>query len=273
MVPVAAWLLKGHADNPHHGAAGQLLSLSKDEPVADFLEHAASELSDIDLEETDLWQYFCPPAAEADRDAENMAAEIVRRRRLSSVEPARHPLRDPATELLFTTNALISPPLEAGSPNIPQALRAEAGASPSNRRISGTTTLCHLMPHRPRMRSFTVWPNWMMRWPRNASLAPPRLSPCRHRHIDLGDPRGHGEACLRLCPDLVSSHLKLRHLRVFLFDETHCRDIVDAICPGDSHAETVFGVNGAVSRAQRDGVPCNCFATALGRAWRGSSWP
>ena len=48
--------------------------------------------------------------------------------------------------------------------------------------------------------------------------------------------------------DLISRHLKLRHLRVFLFDETHCRDVVDAICPGDSHAETVFGVNGAYGR-------------------------
>ncbi|MEC8269276.1 MAG: hypothetical protein VX013_03620, partial [Pseudomonadota bacterium] len=121
-----AWLLNGHADNPHHLAAGQLLSLAKDQPVARFLSQATSDLSNIDVAETDLWQYFCPPAAEADRDAQNMAAEIIRRRRLSSVEPARHPLRDPATELLFTTNALISPPLEPDSPNIPPALRAEA---------------------------------------------------------------------------------------------------------------------------------------------------
>ena len=80
--------------------------------AARFLSQATSELSNIDVAETDLWQYFCPPAAEADRDAQNMAAEITRRRRLSSVEPARHPLADPANELLFTANALISPPLE-----------------------------------------------------------------------------------------------------------------------------------------------------------------
>ena len=244
-----AWLLKGHADNPHHGAAGQLLSLSKDEPVADFLEHAASELSDIDLEETDLWQYFCPPAAEADRNAENMAAEIVRRRRLSSVEPAKHPLRDPATELLFTTNALISPPLEAGSPNIPPALRAEA-------------------------RRFAEQPqDFWYDHPVPLDAAPAeneilyglaKLDDALAEECKLGTLPGSArvdiaisisvthEGMERLASDyvrdLVSSHLKLRHLRVFLFDETHCRDIVDAICPGDSHAETVFGVNGAYGR-------------------------
>jgi len=244
-----AWLLNGHADNPHHLAAGQLLSLAKDQPVARFLSQATSDLSNIDVAETDLWQYFCPPAAEADRDAQNMAAEITRRRRLSSVEPARHPLADPANELLFTANALISPPLEPDSPNIPPALRAEArrfteqpqdfwydhpvplDAAPSeNEILYGLANLDEALAQECALGTL----------PDSARIDLAMSISVTHEGMET--------LASDYVRDLISRHLKLRHLRVFLFDERHCRKIVGAVCAGDSQAETVFGVNGAYGR-------------------------
>ena len=91
------------------------------------------------------------------------------------------------------------------------------------------------------------WRTSTPRWLRNVPSAPFPDTPALILRCRYPSPTKAWRPLLNV-RDLISNHLKLKHLRVFLFDETRCRDMVRAICPGHSDAETVFGVNGAYGR-------------------------
>lgn len=118
-----AWLLRGVTAHPDHAAAATLLTHALAEgattpdkttarEVLSFLTRSMAGFRRATDERRQPWEIFCQPAAEA-RDAPDIMAEAIHhRRRLHAVEPPTAPLRAPAEELLFTTNALICPPLD-----------------------------------------------------------------------------------------------------------------------------------------------------------------
>lgn len=244
-----AWLLQGWRDHPDHTESATLLSGSREALALQFLDRALPGSPGIDMENMDPWKYFCPPATQASSAPEDMALEICRRRHLSDMTPAPHPLSDLANELLFTTNALISPPLDAGSPNIPEPFREAArrfadcpqtfwydhpvpldAAPAENEILYGLARLDEALAEECRLRTL----------PASACMDLAMSISVTHEGMET--------LASNYVRDLIFRHLKLRHLRVFLFDETHCRRIVEAICPGDAHAFSVFGVNGAYGR-------------------------
>ena len=70
-----------------------------------------------------VWDEFCVTANSASNDPEAMFDEIQRRRVLRDICPAQKSLRDPSTELLLTSNILVSPPLDPGSIEVPEQFR------------------------------------------------------------------------------------------------------------------------------------------------------
>ena len=244
-----AWLLQGWREHPDHEESAHLLSGSRKALALQFLERALPDPPGINFGNTHPWQYFCPPAAQASSAPDDVANEISRRRHLSDLKPAPHPLRDPASELLFTTNALVSPPLDAASPNIPEPFRDEArrfadcpqnfwydhpvpldAAPGENEILYGLARLDEALAEECRHGTL----------PTSASMDLAMSISVTHEGMET--------LASDYVRNLITRHLKLRHLRVFLFDETHCRRIVGAICPGERHASSVFGVNGAYGR-------------------------
>ena len=244
-----AWIIQNCSGHPDRDAARLVIANAGNSKVLGYLNRSTSHLRISTFERNDLWRCFCPSASAASSAPEEMFTGIRRRRALAEIDPSPRPLADPATELLFTTNALISPPLDPSSPNVPPAFRRDAkrftearqnywydhpvplDAAPAENEI--LYGLAHL----------------------DAALA----AECtigtlpRHARLDLAlsisvTHEGMETLASDYVRDLISNHLNLKHLRVFLFDETRCRDMVRAICPGNSDAETVFGVNGAYGR-------------------------
>ena len=244
-----AWLLEGCPDHPDHDSARALIDQHAATPTGEFLNAALTGANLGAPEGANLWSLFCPTADDASRDPATMAKTLRKRRRLTAISPAARALTDPSTELLLTTNALVSPPLDPESPFVPDDLRDEA------RRILA-------MPQR-------FWYDHPV--PLDAS---PEENEILYGLARLDDAlkiecdRGHlapgaridlaisvsvtHEGMEGLAADyvrnLVHAHLKLTHLRVFLFDETRCQQMIDALCPGDDAAAGVFGVNGAYGR-------------------------
>ena len=244
-----AWLLLHCPSHPDHDAANICIRNGAPGPVTDFLGSSLSNLSQPDLANPTPWHIFCPSAASASSDPTTMSAEIEARRRLSQITPPPLPMKDPARELLFTTNALLSPPLDPSSVHVPPSLRRQAqqfasrpqsfwydhpvplDASPAeNEILYGLSKLDEALAQEVAM----------------GSLAP-------GARIDLAmsisvTHEGMEDLASRYVSDLIANHLKLRHLRVFLFDESRCRQIVEHLCPSNAAAADVFGVNGAYGR-------------------------
>ncbi len=244
-----AWLLQHCPNHPDHNAAIKIFQNGELGPVSDFLGTSLSSLPQPDPASPTPWHIFCPSAAVASSDPTTMAAEIEKRRRLSLITPPSMPMTDPARELLFTTNALLSPPLDPNSVHVPPSLRRQAqqfasrpqsfwydhpvplDASPAeNEILYGLSKLDEALAQEVAMGSLT--PGARIDLAMSISVTHEGMEDLASRYVS----------------DLIANHLKLRHLRVFLFDESRCRQIAEQLCPSDASAAEVFGVNGAYGR-------------------------
>lgn len=244
-----AWLLKLCPSHPDHDAADILIRNGATGPVNNYLGNSLVNLPQMDAVSPTPWHIFCPSAAEANADPATMSAKIEARRRLSHITPPSMPMTDPARELLFTTNALLSPPLDPSSLHVPPSLRRLAqqfasrpqsfwydhpvplDASPAeNEILYGLSKLDKALAQEVAMGSLT--PSARIDLAMSISVTHEGMEDLASRYVS----------------DLIANHLNLRHLRVFLFDETRCRQIVEQLCPFSAAAAEVFGVNGAYGR-------------------------
>ncbi len=244
-----AWLLLHCPSHPDHDAANICIRNGAPGPVSDFLGTSLASLPQPDPASLTPWHIFCPSAAAASSDPTTMSAEIETRRRLSLITPPSMPMTDPERELLFTTNALLSPPLDPSSAHVPPSLRRQAqqfasrpqsfwydhpvplDASPAeNEILYGLSKLDEALAQEVAMGSLT--PGARIDLAMSISVTHEGMEDLASRYVS----------------NLIANHLKLRHLRVFLFDESRCRQIVEHLCPTDAAAADVFGVNGAYGR-------------------------
>ncbi|MEC8641911.1 MAG: hypothetical protein VXZ67_03290 [Pseudomonadota bacterium] len=255
-----AWLLRGVAAHPDHAAAEPLLTRAlaegattpdgtKAPEVLAFLTRSMASYRRAGDEWRQPWEIFCPPAAAASTAPDEMADAIRARRQLHAITPADAPLRAPAEELLFTTNALICPPLDPDSPEVPPDHRA------AGRRFADSQQAFwydHPIPLDARPEENEILYGL-------ASLDRALAVECADGTLPPGSRidlvmsvsvthPGMEATAFAYVRDIIGQHLDLRHLRIFLFDEERCRAMVRSLCPGDSAAGDAFGVNGAYGR-------------------------
>ncbi len=244
-----AWLLQHCPNHPDHNAAIKILRNGELGPVIDFLGTSLSSLPRPDPASLTPWHIFCPSAASASSDPTTMSAKIETRRRLSLITPPSMPMTDPTRELLFTTNALLSPPLDPSSTHVPPSLRRQAqqfASRPQSFWYDHPVLLDASPAENEILYGLSKLDEALAKEAARGLLAP-------GARIDLAmsisvTHEGMEELASRYVSDLIATHLNLRHLRVFLFDESCCRQIVEHLCPSDAAAADVFGVNGAYGR-------------------------
>ena len=245
-----AWLLQGCENHPDYENAKQLIRNTEISAVSDFLSLTLSQLERVpESEALAPWKIFCPSAEEASSDAEAMAYEIEKRRYLSNVKLPKAPIKKPAQELLLTTNALLSPPIDPESPNIPQGIKAEArrfALSPQTFWYDHPIHLDSSLEENEILYGLSALDRAMAYEVKTGLLG-------ENERLDVVmsiSVTHEGMENLALCylKALIQRHLKLRHLRVFLFDETRCQKIIKCLCSGDTATLHVFGVNGSYGR-------------------------
>ncbi len=244
-----AWLLAGCRDHPDYDSSTALIARSASEPTGKFLKHAVAG-EKINLKNGgNLWSLFCPTAEAASQDPEIMAHTLRERRRLSGITPSIRQLKDPTTELLLTANALVSLPLDPDFSSVPDKLRDEAS------HILGTPQ--SFWYDHPVPLDASLEENEILYGLRQLDEA--LKIECDMGHIsssakiDLAisisvTHRGMEQLAADYVRNLVREHLRLKHLRVYLFDEIRCQQMIETLCPGNAAARSVFGVNGAYGR-------------------------
>ena len=252
-----AWLVQAVDAHPDRAAAAALLARAEQHdsgtlPARRILSFLTDSMADVRIVPDDRrepWAVFCPPAASASADPDGMAETIRARRRLHTVAPPADPLRRPAAELLFTTNALICPPLDPDSPHVPTAYRAAGRRFAASRQ---SFWYDHPIPldARPEeneiLYGLAALDHALAIECANGTLpAGSRIDLVMSVSVTHPGMEATGFGYVR---DMIRQHLDLRHLRLFLFDEDRCQAMARWLCPGEAAARDVFGVNGAYGR-------------------------
>ncbi len=247
-----AWIINGIASHRLRKQAQAILSENQHHHVVDFLRRleACNPLTWQNLAiKENIWDEFCVNACSASSDPETMFGEIRRRRLLRNICPAQKSLRDPATELLLTSNILVSPPIDPESIEVPGQFR-KASLEFFDRQQD------HWYDH-PIPIDATDEENEIIYGLRNLDAA----IAFEHTRGSLGSKpkvdlvlslsvthKGMEVLARQYVEHIICTKLNLQHLNIFLFDENLTRILIKKLSPDNRHLQEVFGVNGAYGR-------------------------
>ncbi len=247
-----AWIINGMASHRLRTQAQTILSENQHHHVVEFLRRLEacnpSTWQNLTSKEN-IWDEFCVNAYSASSDPKRMFDEIRRRRVLRNICPAKKSLRDPATELLLTSNILVSPPIDPESIEVPEQFR-KASREFFNRQQD------HWYDH-PIPIDAADEENEIIYGLRNLDAA----IAIEHSRGSLGSkPKidlvlslsvthyGMEVLAYRYVEYIIRTKLNLQHLNIFLFDENLTANLIKTLSPGNRHLQDVFGVNGAYGR-------------------------
>ena len=247
-----AWIIDGIASPKLRKQAQAILSENRHHHVVDFLRSLeacnSSTWKNLASKEN-IWDEFCVNAHSASSDPGAMFNEIRRRRVLRNICPAQKSLRDPATELLLTSNILVSPPLDPESIEVPEQFR-EASREFFDQQQD------YWYDH-PIPIDATDEENEIIYGLRNLDAA----IAIEHTRGSLGSKpkidlvlslsvthNGMELLAQRYVEYIIRTKLNLQHLNIFLFDENLTAKLIKKLSPDNWHLQEVFGVNGAYGR-------------------------
>ena len=247
-----AWIINGIASHSLRSQALAILSENQQHHVVEFLSRLEacnpSTWQNL-MSKENIWDEFCENAYSASNDPGTMFEEIRRRRVLRKICPAQKSLRDPATELLITSNILVSPPLDPESITVPKQFREES-------REFFDRQQDHWYDH-PIPIDATDEENEIIYGLRNLDAA----IAIEHSRGSLGSKskidlvlslsvthNGMELLARRYVEYIICTKLNLQHLNIFLFDENLTANLIKKLSPDNRHLQEVFGVNGAYGR-------------------------
>ena len=247
-----AWIINGIASPGLRKQAQLILSENQHHHVVEFLRRLEacnpSTWQNLASKEN-IWDEFCVNAHSASTDPGAMFDEVRRRRVLRNIRPAQKSLKDPATELLLTSNILVSPPLDPESIEVPEQFR-EASREFFDQQQD------HWYDH-PIPIDATDEENEIIYGLRNLDAA---IS-IEHIRGSLGSKpkidlvlslsvthNGMELLAQRYVEYVIRTKLNLQHLNIFLFNENLTAKLIKKLSPDNRHLQEVFGVNGAYGR-------------------------
>ena len=247
-----AWIINGIASHALRPQALAILSENQQHHVVDFLNRLEvcnpTTWQNLASKEN-IWDEFCENANSASSDPEAMFKEIRRRRALRNICPAEKSLRDPAIELVLTSNILVSPPLDPESINVPKQFRK---ASREFFDREQDYWYDHPIPI-----DASDEENEIIYGLRNLDAA----IAIEHNRGFLGSKQridlvlslsvthdGMEVLARRYVEYIIRTKLKLQHLNIFLFDENLTANLIKKLSRDNRRLQEVFGVNGAYGR-------------------------
>jgi len=247
-----AWLIQFITSHPDYENASKLIEREKQSPCLSFLNYIECKqdiLLNPNISTKHLWDYFCPTAKQADEHPEKMAQTILKKRSLSNLKKATIQLETPSSQLLFTSNILISPPIDPNSENLPAPFADEArdfynqpqdywydhpipldASDPENELLYGLRKLDDALS--VEKDKGVIAKNSKIDMVLSISVTHIGMEGLAVRYVEM----------------LTNEHLNLKHLNVFAFDENRCQQLISSLCPDDKKAAKVFGVNGSYGR-------------------------
>ena len=124
-----AFVIKFYNDNKDCNEAVSILnSIEDDSSLKLFDKFFNSDSKKITINHNrknkyQIWDIFCPEALESFNRPEGTKNKILHKRKLTNFKESKNFLKNPAKEILFLSNVLITTPFDYLSPNIPVEIK------------------------------------------------------------------------------------------------------------------------------------------------------
>ena len=126
-----AFIMQFYNDCPDNQKSKSILESESNSPTLNVLETFFNIDDEVIKDRIEshssnhMWNLFCPEAYEASEDPNALSEKLLKKRKLSNIKENKNLLTNPSKEILFSSNVLITTPLDFSSPNIPEEIKYE----------------------------------------------------------------------------------------------------------------------------------------------------
>ncbi len=196
-----------------------------------------------------MWESFCPEALKTFEDPDNVKSKLLEIRKLKNIKQSKILLKNPALEILFTSNVLITTPSDFSSPEIPDEINNELQKFKYVKQsfwydhpipldsLKSENEVLYGLKHLDDAMTFEVQRNNIDKSDKITLVLSVSVT-----HQGLED------IALKYIKLIIKKYLKLKHINVFLFDEHTCKKITSNVFSSKDFNNNNFGVNGNYGR-------------------------
>ena len=250
-----AFIIKFYSDNKDFNEAVSIINSEEDDlslKLFDKFFNSDSQITTFNHNRKNkdhIWDIFCPEALEAFNRPEETKNKILHKRKLINLKENKNFLKDPAKEILFLSNVLITTPFDYLSPNIPIGIKDELQKF---KNVRQSFWYDHPIPL-----DATINENEIIYGLKNLDEA--MAFEIERNNIKTKDKiklvlsvsvthNGLEKIALEYVKLIIKKFLNLKFIEVYLFDEDICNKIYSIIFPKNDRFNNVLGVNGNYGR-------------------------
>jgi hypothetical protein len=250
-----AFIMQFYNDHPDNQKSKSILESESNSPTLNVLEtffNIDEEVIKGKIEtqsSNHMWDLFCPEAIGASEDPNVLSKKLLEKRKLNNIKESKNLLTNPSKEILFSSNVLITTPLDFSSPNIPKEIKDEVQ---EYKNLNQSFWYDHPIPL-----DASKDENEIIYGLENLDNA--LAFEVQRNNIDKSDKitlvlsvsvthQGLEKIALKYIKSIIKKHLKLKHIDLFLYDEDTCNKITSSVFPDKDTTNNIMGVNGNYGR-------------------------
>ena len=250
-----AFIIQFYKENPDNNESCSILEAERNNPILKLFENFFNidEINISSLSKSNskdhMWDLFCPEAIEASEDSNALSKKLLEKRKLNNIKESKNLLTNPSKEILFSSNVLITTPLDFSSQNIPKEIKDEVQ---EYKNLNQSFWYDHPIPL-----DASKDENEIIYGLENLDNA--LAFEVQRNNIDKSDKitlvlsvsvthQGLEEIALKYIKSITKKYLKLKHIDLFLYDEDTCNKITSSVFPDKHQTNYIMGVNGNYGR-------------------------
>tara|TARA_X000000950_G_scaffold246261_1_gene303626 strand:+ start:238 stop:2148 length:1911 start_codon:yes stop_codon:yes gene_type:complete len=196
-----------------------------------------------------IWNIFCPEAFEASRDPDKLSKQLLKKRKLENIKESKETLVNPSKEILFSSNVLITTPIDFSSPNIPDEIKSEVQKFKNINQsywydhpipldaLKHENEIIYGLENLDRAITFEIERNNINKLEKITLVLSVSVT---HKGLE--------EIALKYLRSIIKKNLNLRHLDIFLFNENTCKKMSSILFHSKDNTNNTMGVNGNYGR-------------------------
>ena len=250
-----AYILQFYSENQDYKKSLTILETEKNNPTLKLFK----KFLEIDIKgmtgnfekprKYHMWEVFCPEAFEVSNNPKKQSESLLEKRKLNNIEESKNLLINPSKEILFTSNVLITTPLDFSSTNIPEEINLDLQKFKNINQsfwydhpipldaLNKENEIIYGLENLDKAIAFEVQRDNIGKLDKITLVLSVSVT---HQGLE--------KIALKYLQCIIKKNLKLKHINVFLFDEDTCNIINSIVSAKKNQNNDIMGVNGNYGR-------------------------